>query len=62
MSEMKESAKRIDNLYSHGVVFERNMALCAWGLGMDVGSGAGESQQAEVAKVPKTNSSVSQSS
>ena len=59
MSEMKESVKRIDNFYSDDVVFEGSMARCTWELGMDVGSEAGESQQAEVVEASKTNASVS---
>jgi hypothetical protein len=56
---MKEFVKRIDNFYSDDVVFEGSMARCTWELGMDVGSDAGESQQAEVVEASKTNASVS---
>ena len=59
MTEMKECVKRIDNFYSDDVVFEGSMARCTWELGMDVGSDAGESQQAEVVEASKTNASVS---
>lgn len=59
VSEMKRSAKRIDSFYSGDVVFEGSMARCTWELGVDSGSDARESQQAEVVEAPKTNASVS---
>jgi hypothetical protein len=59
VTEMKECVKRIDNFYSDDVVFEGSMARCTWELGMDVGSDAGESQQAEVVEASKTDASVS---
>ena len=59
MTEMKESVKRIDDFYSNDVVFEGSVARCTWERGMDVGSDAGESQQAEVVEDSKTNASVS---
>ena len=59
VTEMKEYVKRIDNFYSDDVVFEGSMARCTWELGMDVGSDAGDSQQAEVVEASKTNASVS---
>ena len=59
VTEMKEYVKRIDNFYYDDVVFEGSMARCTWEFGMDVESDAGESQQAEVVEVPKTNASVS---
>jgi len=59
VTQMKEYVKRIDNFYPDDVVFEGSMARCTWELGMDVGSDAGESQQAEVVEASKTNASIS---
>jgi serine/threonine protein kinase len=60
LSEMKEIVKTIDNFYSDDAVFEGSMARCTWELGMDVGSDAAESQQAETVEAPKAeNSSIS---
>ena len=42
MTEMKESAQRLDNFHSDEEVLENSMARCTWELGMDVGSDSGE--------------------
>ena len=60
MTGTKESVKRTDNFHSDNAVFEGSLARCTWELGMDVGSDAGELQQAEVVETSKTNASVSQ--
>ena len=48
MTEIKESVKLIGKFYCDDIVFEGRLARCTWKLGMDAGSDAGESQQAEV--------------
>ena len=59
VTEMKESAKCLNDFYFDDEVSESSMAHRTWEFGMDVGSDAGESQQAEVVKVSKTSASIS---